>query len=171
MDFICRESRLLSHPHPPSKHPVVAVPQNFLGRFTCENNCLIIPQIAFFIHKSEKGKQEDTKKVSFACGSCNLNCRDYDFTIDTNRDERTNTQSNLIETGKRLFIHCVCVQLLFTMHDTLSSQQANQLDTTEQIQIGFKSTEYSDSENQEIHDDYFVHKNTEIWFPGHDKNI
>ena len=57
------------------------------------------------------------------------------------------------------------------MHNTLSSEQANQLDTTEKIQTGFESAEFSDSENQEIHDEYFVHKNTEIWIPGHDKNI
>ena len=57
------------------------------------------------------------------------------------------------------------------MHNPLSSEQANQLDTTEKIQTGFESAECSDSENQEIHDEYFVHKNTEIWIPGHDKNI
>ena len=27
------------------------------------------------------------------------------------------------------------------------------------------------AKNQEIHDEYFVHKNTEIWIPGQDKNI
>ena len=58
------------------------------------------------------------------------------------------------------------------MHNTLSSEQANQLDTTEDIQTGFESAEFSDSENQEIQDEYFAHKNTEIWTPGHDrKNI
>ena len=75
----------------------------------------------------------------------------------------------LIETRNRLFIHCFCVQLLFTMHNTLSSEQANQIDTTEEIQTGFESVEFSGSGNQEIHDKYFVHKNTEIWIPGHDK--
>ena len=57
------------------------------------------------------------------------------------------------------------------MHNTLSSEQADQLDTTKKIQTGFESAEFSDSENQEIPDEYFVHKNTEIWIPGHDKNI
>ena len=57
------------------------------------------------------------------------------------------------------------------MHNTLNSEQANQLDTTEKIQTDFESTGFSDKENQEIHDKYFVHKNTEIWVPGHDKNI
>ena len=55
------------------------------------------------------------------------------------------------------------------MHNTLSSDQANPLDTTEKIQTGFESAEFSNSENQEIHDEYFVQKNTEIWIPGHDK--
>ena len=55
------------------------------------------------------------------------------------------------------------------MHNTLSSEQANQLDTTEKIQTDFESAEFSDSENQEIHDEYFVHKDTEIWIPCHDK--
>ena len=49
--------------------------------------------------------------------------------------------------------------------------QANQLDTTEEVQTGFKSAKFSYSENQEKHDEYFVHKNTEIWIPGHNKNI
>ena len=57
------------------------------------------------------------------------------------------------------------------MHNTLCSEQAHQLDTTEEIQAGFESVEFSDSENQELHEEYFVHKNTEIWLPGHDKNI
>ena len=57
------------------------------------------------------------------------------------------------------------------MQKTLSYEQANQIDTTEEIQTGFESAKFSDSENQAIHDEYFVHKNTEIWIPGHDKNI
>ena len=57
------------------------------------------------------------------------------------------------------------------MHNTLSSEEANQLDTTEEFQTGFESTEYSDSQHQEIQDEYFIHKNTEIMTPGHDKNI
>ena len=57
------------------------------------------------------------------------------------------------------------------MHNTFSSEPANQFDTTEAIQRGFESAEFSDSENQETHDEYFVHKNTEIWIPCHDKKI
>ena len=57
------------------------------------------------------------------------------------------------------------------MQKALSSEQANQLDTTEELQTGFESAEFNDSENQEKHDEYFVHKNTEIWIPSHDKNI
>ena len=57
------------------------------------------------------------------------------------------------------------------MHNTFSSEQANQLDTTEEIHTSFESTEFSDSENQELRDEYFVHKNTEFWIPVHDKII
>ena len=57
------------------------------------------------------------------------------------------------------------------MHKTFSSEQANKLDTTEEIQTSFESTEFSDSENQELRDEYFVHKNTEFWIPVHDKII
>ena len=57
------------------------------------------------------------------------------------------------------------------MQNTLSSEQAHQIDTTEEIQTGFESVEFSDSEIQEMHEEYFVHKNAETWIPGHDKNI
>ena len=43
------------------------------------------------------------------------------------------------------------------MRNTLSSEQADQLDTTEEIQTNFTSAEFSDSEKHEIHVEYFIH--------------
>ena len=49
-------------------------------------------------------------------------------------------------------------------------EQTHQLETADEMQTCCECVEFSDNENQEIDEDYFFHKNTEISIPGRGKN-
>ena len=65
--------------------------------------------------------------------------------------------------------HTGGINLVLIMDNTFISEQTHQLETADEMQTCCECVELSDNENQEIDEDYFFHKNTEISIPGRGK--